>query len=365
MITMIDWLSYTVKTLNYDSVIGKYEKDLEEAKAKEKIIFQERMKEKSIIQIGKFAFEVMPTGNAHYAYILKNDFFDISLCKKENRNYYPIFIHISSLALWSYGIENSINIVNTWLQETFGNIVADKVNRVDLCCHTDEDISYDRNQYRTRAKTSGYILHSDVETIYKYNEPYTIFFGSRKTQKIYARIYNKTEEIKISNKPWFKAIWLKNNLNVEKITNIEFELRRKFFNESYISEKRIDTVQDFLDNIKIIWEYLTTKWLVMLDSTEYTRSTREKVSPIWLRIQQAFNTYNGNGQISRKLQNKSNADLIFKRLRASMVSLAELENVESLEELFTYILHKNEKYEKENKTVFSNDVKNKKILKGL
>lgn len=74
-----------------------------------------------------------------------------------------------------------------------------------------------------------------------------------------ARIYNKTEEIKVKGKEWFKAIWLENGWNEKKdVWRIEYQLRREA-----LKELGLDQVEDIEENEESLWQYLTTKWLSM------------------------------------------------------------------------------------------------------
>ncbi len=245
----------------------------------------------------------MPNGSASYAFLLHNDLMELRLAKVRSRNKetYPIFVHFKSELLWSIGPENCWAWFHEWVTSNFEQIISNKVNRVDLCCHTYKAIKLDPEYYR------GFF--SDHSLVGSNRENTGIYFGSRKTRTVYARIYNKSKEIKRSRKNWFKSIWQRYGLNEENVYNVEFELNRRFIRTLLGQGRNISSCEDLFKNIKSIWEYCTEKWLVMLEE-KVKRSDRARIHNVWKEIQSSFANYSGDGMVSRQAQKKCRKEIL-------------------------------------------------------
>ena len=252
MIPMIDWLSVTVDIEEYDKCLSFLLPKLEILKERATVIRSQQLSEKVLINIGGDTFEVKPTGTASYAYILHNDLLEVRFAKVRSRSIetYPIYVHFKSEFLWLNGPENCWLWFLHWIENNLGSVYSNKVNRVDLCCHVDSIGELNPELFRGR--------YCDDNVRRSNREISGIDFGSRKSGNIFARIYNKTLEIKKSRKSWFNDIWEENKLNSGNITNIEFELNRNFFRNALIGEcGKIDSCEQLFDNLKSLWKYCT------------------------------------------------------------------------------------------------------------
>jgi len=178
--------------------IEKYEEDNEkliqflmENREQAKVKASENTSDKHFITINDMTFQILPNSCQGYAFIMKNSSYElkISQYKSKIKSFYPIQARISSEALWSEGIYNSWAILYNWLTETFGNIVDNKVCRLDICTHiSDVDFisNYEKNYKGKYKKRQAFHTGKDINCL---------CFGSRKGKNIYCRIYNKTLEI--------------------------------------------------------------------------------------------------------------------------------------------------------------------------
>lgn len=314
-IPMIDWLSVTIDIKGYPTKESRNQKwndslgqfiettenpqmlllidQLDELKQQAITYRSEYNQEKVCIDIGGMKFEVKANGSNGYAYILHNHLLEIRIAKyrSPNENNYPIFIHLKADLLWEKGPQQAWTWLTTWIKNNFGEITADKLNRVDLCCHTDKIALNTEHIERFKGRYTTYTIHMAGKECTGFE------FGSRKTGTIKARIYNKTKEvIEKKTKLWFFDIWAKNNLNPNNVWNIEFELHRTFFKEI-----EIESCQELFKNLKPIWKYLTCNWLVMIDLTD-PRPDRCQTNQEWKELQESFNRFQGKGQITRKKQ---------------------------------------------------------------
>jgi hypothetical protein len=222
---------------------------------------------------------------------------------------------------------------------------CERLSRLDICCHTDvfsiknEDINmfkgryYNDNIYRYRRKISG------------------MYFGSGSTNKIYCRIYNKSLELTQRNhKKWFYDIWKKENGDCGSVWNIEFQLKREF-----LKEYSLDTVEQLIDCMGSIWDYLTQKWLVkVLD--DRTRIENCSIDPRWQLIQKAFDSYKRKKEfIKKELQLKREAESMVPSIMGNISTYAAKIGYKDLRlTMFTlginsdhYYKHKNTSFEKE------------------
>lgn len=297
MISNIDSIFFSLDIKNY------------EKNNKELLLFLESEKEESkedrqlenIIKLGEKKFTILPNGARFHAYIIHNDSLEIKLSqnRSKSKNNYPVSIRIKSLYLWEKGFLNAYMETIEYIQTIIkGDIIADKLSRADLACHTDKlkfetmlDIHENwRGNFRK-------VEH------YFYNRKLNGFtFGSFNDLNIMCRIYDKSLEIKTSGKTWFNEIWTSQDMDIENVWNVEFQVGRKFFREH-----NIETVNDFIVHMRGIWEYLTKDWITYIN-LDNSRKERCTTKDEWLEIQKTYQTYCNYVPIKREKQLNKDAD---------------------------------------------------------
>lgn len=292
----IDTLSFALDYKDYNDFIINYIDELQRKKDIARVNKSDFNNEKSLIEINGLTFEVMPNGSQGYAFILHNSDYEIQLSavRSKNKDNYPVFIKIKQAALWALGVKNAYNNILFWLKDVFAFPIAEKINRVDICCHTDmiNFSNYDCSYFKSRANKKCNRYNGSVINGFE--------FGVR-TGLIYCRIYNKVLEVtEKKSKMWFFDIWEKHNANTNNIWNVEFELKRDF-----LREYNIETLNDFLVQSKSIWQYLTKQWIV-LTLNDCSRLENSTVLNEWLELSNGFLEF-GNKQFIRK-ENQLNAD---------------------------------------------------------
>jgi len=308
---------------------------------------------KHLITINGLDFQLFPNGSQGYTYILRNNGYEVKLAQKRSKleAFFPIQIRISSEYLWSYGLMDSWSLIYNWIAETFGNIVRNKIYRIDLCCHVaDIDLitNYDKN-YKGKFKNK--------ELFYSGNNANAITFGSRKNKKIYCRIYNKSLEIQQTKKKnWFKEIWQQNNMNINNVWNIEFELKSDILREFNLLE-----LKDIINNLKELWKYCTEQFIVKVDRIN-TRIERCPINEEWQEIQNAFNDFLSTGLIKRNKQINLEAQALIPNIIGSITSYSARTGDLDITHAFNKIYKDSQKYLKNKQTNFVNEVKNKMIL---
>lgn len=238
------------------------------------------------IDLGLFKFRVYNHGNRTFYYLLECDDLEIYLMrwrsKKEDN--YPVYVHLKSQFLWSdiYSVrtlEEKFRLVIEWLEDVLnGKYIASKINRCDLCYHTDEmPEPYDKDQY-----VGAFTLDTERRT---HRMISSIDLGSRKSEKLFYRSYNKFLEVRAKKKEWFFAIWEHHGLNIRQVWNLEFQMKREFFTEAKrkIAGRFFDTAEDVIAGQAAIWWYLTHDW-VSYRIPDNERRSRWSIHPWWTKL---------------------------------------------------------------------------------
>lgn len=296
MISNIDSIFFSIDIKDYESKNKKLLTFLDENKS----IANSNKLENHTIELKGKQFIILPNGARFHAYILHNDSLEIKIAQaRSNSKYnYPISIRIKSLFLWEKGFINAYMETIEYIKQLFkGDHIGEKLSRVDLCCHTDKlKISNDESykNFKGNFKKTEYFYYNR-----KLNG---LTFGTFAEKNIMCRIYDKSLEIKTSGKTWFNDIWQQENLDIENVWNVEFQIGRKF-----LKDYEIETVQDLILKTRSIWEYLTCSWLtfINLDNDNISRCS---IKDEWLNIQNAYLDYCSGELIKREKQLNRNAE---------------------------------------------------------
>lgn len=308
---------------------------------------------KHLITINEMVFQILPNGAQGYTYILRNNLYEVKIAQKRAKleAFYPIQIRISSENLWANGLINAWTIIYNWIVETFGNIIRHKVSRIDLCCHiSDIDLITDYNMtYKGKFKKK--------ELFYAGKNPNAITFGSRKNKNIYCRIYNKSLEIqKTKSKSWFKEIWQQNNMNINNVWNIEFEVKSDILREFNLIE-----VNRVYNRLRDLWHYCTNEYLVKVDRVN-TRIERCPVNKQWKEIQTAYEEFRSFGLIKREKQIDIEANTLIPTIIGYMTSYSAKKGEIDIKSAFNKIYIEGQKFLENKKTSFKKEVKDKMLL---
>lgn len=111
-------------------------------------------------------------------------------------------------------------------------------------------------------------------------------FGS----KLYARIYIKSNEIKISGKDYLQAFWKEKGWQEDQaVVRTEFSLSGDFLKEFWITDDNSQSWDNFKNNINHLWTYLTSNWL-RHTTGKNTLNSRSPNSEFWDVVASAFDT---------------------------------------------------------------------------
>lgn len=357
----LDSVFYSVKIKDYQenmlSILIDLEKKQLEAKEKNKNI---------TISIGDENFELLPNGARTFKYILHNNRYEIKLAQfySSSSSNFPIFIRLKSEFLWEQRFSAYVRNLK-FIEDNFGEVLAVKLSRIDMCCHVDliDMNKIELKRFVTRSKWKEVHKEDSLKSEEYYTGKNLTGLSLGKTP-IRFRIYDKSLEIvQSSKKTWFYVLWMKNNVkDVDSVVNVEFQLNRKFFKEF-----GIDTFDDFNRRINTIWEYLTSKWLRYVN-IDHARLEECTTNSTWKKIQDAYNKdWKAFEGIERVKQKKANADMLLNMIKHYSINHAAAISTknEMYDDFDNYIgvLYEELKYlMKYDDLDFAEEVKNKMLM---
>lgn len=368
-----DWLSFTADFEHYNAWYGQGKQAVYHPDCNAHLhrlmnaLDEEREKPdgEGFIDLGLWKFQVLTHGSRSYYYLLHNDDMEIRMARFRSRKeeIFPVFVHFKSQFLWSniYGLstlQEKYDLVIEWLEQVFGGkYITSKINRLDLAYHCDDvpsDINADafvgRHTLDTTRRTHRVVSGVDI--------------GSRRSESLFLRCYNKFIEARATKKEWFFSIWEKAGLNIRKVWNIEFQINREFFADFTLGEgrtkRKLDTVEEVLIDTPAIWYYLTNDW-VTYRIPDDGRRTRWEWHPWWANL---CNYYECKEVISRhKQMTLPTTELLIPAIRGFLSSYAARSGL-SLDDgtLFKVMIDQIKEYEKKAEKSFDLDVGKKRQL---
>jgi hypothetical protein len=299
-----------------DSYVGvnKFE-DLIEAKSKA----GERQFDKNGCGVEWFGseFNVAARGAMGYEWVMRNA--DVTVCiarEAKGGSIIPeVYVTFSSQDLWTNGLDGAVMIFKSWLSKWA--VVSDtKISRTDLCVDVampfpvidikSEIVSRARRKMRVNEpqKVEHYV-ECRRDTGYR--------FGSG---DLVGRFYDKTNEIKISQKEWMKEVWKAENWDGETtVVRYEFQCRRNFLKEMSVS-----SFEELKERLADIWRYCTHDWLRVCDQGANTNQSRWKSKDYWTLIQESVDLFGQAYGVLRMKSKKVRYDHLLKGIRGCCVS---------------------------------------------
>ena len=351
----IDTIYVLVDIENYEENNRELLEYLLNEKEKAKLTAINNASYKHLVTINNMTFEILNTGTKGYAYILHNSGYQVNIAqyKSKLKAYTPLQIRISSQYLWAYGLSSAWSMIYNWIIETFGNIILEKVCRIDLCTHVSNidliknyDISY-KGDFKKR------------QTFYSGKNINAITFGSRQSKNIYCRIYNKSLEVQErKQKTWFYEVWKNNNMDIKNVWNIEFEIKSEL-----LRTFSINTVNDILEHLQDLWLFCTNKWLVKIDRTN-KRVERCNINSEWLELQNAYSNYKSKGMIKKHKQIEQDALILVPNIVGNITSYSARKGNIDINEAFLNLYKDTKRYLYNKETSFEKEVNNKRLILG-
>lgn len=177
-----------------------------------------------------------------------------------------------------HGYLKSYHDVIEFLELLGLEVITSKIQRMDLNSYVfNVDLDFLKYEYfSTLSKNNSTISEHTV----KGTEKQTFTLGSRSSDGVYMRIYNKRAELLVNDKDCFKQSMImyrykmkyndEINLMQDKFYNIEFELKRAF-----LKKYQIETVEQALEKRYHIMKDIMTKRIRML-AKQHKPNTKNK-----------------------------------------------------------------------------------------
>lgn len=344
----IDTMELNIEVVDYNEDFKNF-LDLFDNMKKEA---QEEYKEK-LIKLENVSFVVKPKGQGFYAYKLECEDFHICFMNKKIEKTAPINVRFISSFLWQYNYKIAFELFKKWFENAFqSKIIKVQISRLDICCDIDE-ISFNSNDSKkiiTRARKRE-IMNVDSQNYEgKVFSGFTIAKGS----PLMCRIYNKTLEIKKSNKVWFEDIWKQYGWNGKEVWRIEFQARRKI-----LKELRVETINDIVNNFEGLWAYYTQNWCTMRQPNKDINMSRWKICKKWETVQKINNIYNLKPLLREKIK-RGDEETLLDLCLGSLTSLSAIKGFNNEKDAYKYLSEKIKKRNRKKNTTYEKEVAKKK-----
>lgn len=215
------------------------------------------------------------------------------------------YVELHSRFLWARGFEDAARLAVELLSIVCSGEVAAQVTRVDLAADfcgpwvPTLDL-FDKFHGRAVSRSAHVEYDDQREDQASFHMEHRAFTGfSFGRGVVVARIYNKSREIRRTNKLWFRPLWRKAGVwrNEEKdgdVWRLEFQLRREAVKSAHIAQyddgehqvaKEIASWDGCRRGLGNIWRSLSRSWL----SLRLPRSASERVRlrPHWVVLNEA------------------------------------------------------------------------------
>jgi len=211
-----------------------------------------------------------------------------------------LWVDIGSESCWSPGYKQVIAQIKELVESQGGNIIKNTISEVHLCVDwglSIESVPIDNidfwvtrahgfQPYYNRKQLTGVVI-DQVDGEIPADELLVKKTGIEVTAgDLRLRIYDKTEELKRNpaKQGVFASVWGKSNYDDEKVTRIEYQIRR-----SVLQQMKVNSLSDLEEKRVAVWRYLTYEWARLCDG-EIDRVNRHQdrapLHPWWKAVTQ-------------------------------------------------------------------------------
>lgn len=262
-------------------------------------------------------FNMAASGAMGYEWVMRNA--DVTVCiAREARggSIIPeVYVTFGSVNIWTHGLDGAIMEFTSWLSR-WAMILDNKISRADLCL----DIAMPfpvidiKNEIVSRARKKRRVDEpAKIEHHVECRRDTGYRFGSG---DLVGRLYDKTNEIKVSQKEWMQEVWKAESWDGETpVVRYEFQCRRNF-----LKEMSVNSFEELKERLADIWRYCTHDWLRVCDQGANTNQSRWKSKDYWTLIQQSFSMFGQAYGVLRMKSKKVRYDHLFKIIRGCCVS---------------------------------------------
>lgn len=228
-----------------------------------------------------------------------------NLNQKDNLD--SIVVQMDSSMMNYLGYKSSTDIVLNFIRLISLDPISTKVSRVDLNTyvtgHNFEYVNYDL--FSTRSRISG-----TIQPICKDGVIETFYMGSRSTDSVFMRIYNKSKELAaLAKKDYlaavFKKLLIENRFKSKhgdlieigsNLWNIEFEVKR-----GTLRRYMIHTIDDLFNNVDSLhYDIVKNNFRMLTRPKNKINNIRIETSDIWKIITEEYHVFNKPVKIDKE-----------------------------------------------------------------
>jgi len=241
----------------------------------------EKLQASAVYCIGNHAFEVSGRGKGHFPLVLNDNWFHLQLSRANATRLPMCYVQLGSELLTRAGVEASVTALSNLIGELGAITQPPTVSRIDLCVDFVTEVDF------VKLPRGAWVSRAHQFTTY-YDRKHITGFTFGQSGDFSARLYNKTLELKKSNKQYLVPLWQAAGWDgVADVWRLEFQIRRNI-----LSEASLRTIAETMRLATALWDYATTEWLRLTEPSETDQTqTRWPTHPLWQVLQAiAWNT---------------------------------------------------------------------------
>jgi hypothetical protein len=243
------------------------------AQLEEERMFADRVSVPVPFELGSLTFGLAPHGWGKYRYCLDHETGRIGFTS--SRRLPSVRVQPRAEFLHAVGPEETVRHFADLVRPFIEGLVL-SVARLDLF------VDMEGMQLCTQDR-SAFVCRGDGCTTYENANTVTGFaFGSRRTQRISARLYDKTAEMALKGNDWWELVWGDRHQPGAQVWRIEFEIGR-----TALTELEFYHPDAVLAAAPSLWRYCTGEWLTLRTPVSDSNSSQWPVAAPWRSIQAA------------------------------------------------------------------------------
>lgn len=239
------------------------------------------------IALNGHIFEVSDRGRNPYAFVLNDNWYQISVSKLGAIRVPLSYIRLSSELLAKQGSEIAVSNLSGIIASLGNTTEQPAISRVDLCVDFVTDFPL------SEIKDADWVTRADVISTHSSRRRFSgCSIGSG--GEISARLYNKTVEMKKVPRPYLEQIHRDCGWDGQQdVWRLEFQFMREA-----VRELGIKYFSELGDSLSALWQYATREWLRLTipSETDLTQS-RWPEACVWKVLQAA--QWSGDKELSR------------------------------------------------------------------
>jgi len=253
----------------------------------------------AVFDISGHHFEVWAKGSGVFSYVIDDNWFRISIAGTGSKKLPALYVQIRSELLNCRGVEEAMKSLRCVVDELLVGNYEEKVSRIDIFVDFVSEFNFDsikRESWITQAK--------NIQQFWDGND-FTGWSIGRRSGDILARLYDKTVELGISNKEFFKDLWRVNGWQEgQRVARLEFALKK-----GLLSLLGIFTVTEALEKLNDLWKMCTQEWLRLGVNNGTENRTRWETESVWGCIQGVTFNEKGYSGIKREVSRSRSPDI--------------------------------------------------------